>query len=140
MNSAALDLGEQVIDSEDDTPSVAEVVEAPGTLASEHTIPAMGKTVAQANPEYPADDRVDGIRFVRDGEPPGPTYHYPASRLEQVGADWEPSDAARKSDGRREREDLPIIGDGRADPGDGDRTISEYGTVADPSAAGGERQ
>lgn len=96
MTVPGLDLG----DRDDDSPSAAEVVDVPGTTADEHEISGMSKTVAQVSSEYPAGDRVVGVRFGTSG----PTYHYPASRLKKVGDEWEPAGDAGKSDGRRERE------------------------------------
>lgn len=100
--SDPFEIGDRVIDADADSPSAAEVVDLPGTTADEHTIAAMGKTVAQANPDYPPDDPAVGIQFIRNGEPAGNTYHYPGSRLDLVSDDWEPPET--KSDAQRERE------------------------------------
>jgi hypothetical protein len=69
----------------------ARIVDAPGTRACEHEIAAIGKTVAEVNPDRYAGAAVLGIQFEdADGAPNGATYHYPAPRLEPVSEDWDP--------------------------------------------------
>lgn len=100
-----LDVGAQVVDTDPSNggQSPARVVELADEPASDFVIDGLGKTVAAVNPEHPSDDQVVGIRFERqDGDPAGPTYHYPASRLRQVGDEWDPNPP--KSDAKRERE------------------------------------
>lgn len=98
-----LEIGDRVIDADaDGTPSAAEVVEVTDETADNYHIDAINTTVAKANPGHPADSPVIGIRFVRGDEPGGPTYHYPAARLESISDEWEPPET--KSDAQRERE------------------------------------
>lgn len=96
-------VGDRVIDADaDGSPSAAEVVEVTEETAAEYHIDAINTTVAKANPGHPGDSPVIGIQFVRGDDPSGPTYHYPASRLDPVSDDWEPPES--KSDAQRERE------------------------------------
>ena len=94
-------IGDRVIDSDDESPSAGRVVSVPDETAEEFQIDAIEKTVAQCNPEYPASDPVVGIAFGDDGN--GPTYHYPASRLQSVSENWEPEPS--KTPAQREREE-----------------------------------
>lgn len=100
-----LDVGDRVIDRDaSGTPSAARVVELADEAADEFYVPAINGTVASANPEYPRTDPVVGIKFERgsDGRQSGPTYHYPATRLEAVSNEWEAPEPKSKS--QRERE------------------------------------
>jgi len=102
-----LEAGERVIDVDqpDGDRSAARVVDVLGAKASDHRIEAIGKTVAEANPDHPSEASVVAIRFERaNGEPAGAIYHYPATRLEAVSDEWEP--APTLTDGQRERQQL----------------------------------
>lgn len=68
-DSSGLALGDRVADTEpsrygDDDPR-ARVVDLPSRRADEYRIEAIGKTVAEENPHYPAGDRVVGIAFEK---------------------------------------------------------------------------
>lgn len=69
---------ERVRDREDDDTHVV-VLEATGKAAEQSYISALGQTVAEANPDYPADDPVLSVAFVEIIE-------------DALGIDWEPGD------------------------------------------------
>lgn len=99
---AQFEVGDRVIDADaDGSPTPAEVVEVTGETAADYHIDAINTTVAKANPGHPSDSPVIGIRFVRGDEPSGPTYHYPAARLEPISDDWEPPE--KQPDGWHDR-------------------------------------
>jgi hypothetical protein len=100
-------VGDRVVDRDQDEEqrSAARVVGVPGISAAEHEIAAIGKTVAEANPDHPPEAAAVAIRFERaTGKPGGATYHYPATRLDPIAEDWEPTEAASK--GQRERQQI----------------------------------
>lgn len=104
-DAPALDIGDLVTDAEQDDPDDAVVVELPDATAADYEIEATGRTVADHNESYPADDPVvvvafepglaeaiDGWRFAAPDELRGlvrdhevRTYAYPESRLDRVG-------------------------------------------------------
>jgi hypothetical protein len=105
--SPSLEIGDRVTDSNDaeHERSAARVVDVLGAKASDHRIEAIGKTVAEVNPDHPPEAAVVAIRFERaTGKPGGATYHYPATRLEAVSDEWEP--APTLTEGQRERQQL----------------------------------
>jgi len=105
--SHSIEIGARVVDGDqpDSERSAARVVDVTGAKASDHRIAAIGKTVAEANPDHPPEAAVVAIRFERaTGKPGGATYHYPATRLEAVSDEWEP--APTLTEGQRERQQL----------------------------------
>lgn len=107
--SHSIEIGARVVDGDqpDSERSAARVVDVTGAKASDHRIAAIGKTVAEANPDHPPEAAVVAIRFERatgEEEPAGTTYHYPATRLEAVSDEWEP--APTLTEGQRERQQL----------------------------------
>jgi hypothetical protein len=102
---SGLGVGDRVIDVDqpEGERSAARVVDDPGTKASDHRIAAIGKTVAEANPDHPPEASVVAIQFEDDdGDLSGATYHYPATRLKPVSEEWDAPETVSK--GRRERE------------------------------------
>lgn len=87
MTSTPLSVGDTVVDREAENPgapgSRARVMNVLDKPASEVYIPQLNASVAEANPDYPADDTVIAIKFLSplDGRPQGSTYEYPRSRL-----------------------------------------------------------
>jgi ribonuclease HI len=102
MTAHSFACGDRVIDRDDDSnsPSQAVVIACPDVLCDDWTVPGTGQTVADYNPDYPADDLVVTIAFLgdlaqwddwRDAEPTDlaaeihrrnlRSYSYPASRL-----------------------------------------------------------
>lgn len=77
------EVGDRVVDRDADDPSPAQVVGLPDESAKNTVIEKLDQTVAEVNPDYPADDPVVAIKFVSpvDNRPEGTTYEYPASRL-----------------------------------------------------------
>lgn len=76
-----MDLGDYVIDTDDDDPDVAVVVDRPDASIDEIPVGDGGRTVADDNPDYDADDPAVVVAFVESG-------------LESDWPDW--SDAALK--------------------------------------------
>lgn len=66
--------GDIVIDSEDDDPNEAVVVNTPNVEASEWDVESRGCTLDEDNPEYPADDPVVAVVFRDDLEEQYPFY------------------------------------------------------------------
>lgn len=66
--------GDIVIDSEDDSPDEAVVVNTPNTEASEWDVEPLGCTLDEDNPGYPADDSVVVVVFRDDLEEQYPFY------------------------------------------------------------------
>jgi len=60
--------GQRAIDRESTDDSQVLVLGANGKSAEECYIAAIGQTVAEANPEYPADDPVADVAFIKDTE------------------------------------------------------------------------
>lgn len=104
VSATSFEVGDRVIDADpkNGPPSAMRVADIPGTTAQDHYIPAIETTVAAENPDEPEDAPVIGVEF----ESGGPVYHYPASRLEPVSEDWEPTADAGQSGGQREREQI----------------------------------
>jgi ribonuclease HI len=94
--------GDHVVDRDDDSdsPSQAVVIACPDVICDDWTVPGTAQTVADYNPDYPADDPVVSIAFLtdlarwdgwQDGDPADLSsgvhshdiraYTYPASRL-----------------------------------------------------------
>lgn len=63
--SEQFDVGDRVIDRDDDDPETAIVVETPTKRAGNVQVPGPDQTVAEYNPEYPADDPVVYVVFER---------------------------------------------------------------------------
>lgn len=74
-----MDLGDYVIDTDDDDPDVAVVVDQPDTPIEEIPVGDGGRTVADDNPDYDADEPAVVVAFIESG-------------LERHWPDW--SDAA----------------------------------------------
>jgi len=81
-----LHVGDHVQDREADDPAPMVVVGTPVTTAEERDVDA-GQTVADYNPEYPADDDVVEVVFAQRtcvDISHAPSYDYPRSRLALV--------------------------------------------------------
>lgn len=68
----SIQLGDIVVDADDDSPNPAVVVKMPRVTAEEWRVP--GGTVADTNPDYPADDRVIIVAFQDEIEAVYPLY------------------------------------------------------------------
>lgn len=103
MPDSPWNIGDVVQDREDDDPDPAIVVNVPGAPANEWDVPRFGKTVAEDNPDYPADALIVTVLFEdnlnysfpdweRDNkisyntlDERGPQYYsFPAPRLEST--------------------------------------------------------
>lgn len=117
LKAPDIEVGDRVVDANPKgAPSAMRIADVPGTRADEFYIAAIDKTVAKENSDYPADDPVVGVIYendleaedaeqaARDGTD-ATVYHYPASRTKPVSEDWQPTVGARRSSGRREREE-----------------------------------
>lgn len=62
-----MDLGDYVIDTDDDDPDVAVVVDRPDTSIDEIPVDDGGRTVADDNPDYDADEPAVVVAFVESG-------------------------------------------------------------------------
>lgn len=137
MTVPEVDLGDRVIDrDDDDSPSAAEVVTV--SIGDDDAIEVLDtqrlmQDIARFRGAVATGDddavRREGIRIAYQlslGYVEEYNYHRALAVLRD-------HDAAH---------DLPIVGDGSADPVDAIRTVPEYGTAVDPRADenGGERQ
>jgi hypothetical protein len=64
-----MDLGDPVLDTDDDDPDLAVVLHCPDATIAEWTVTGAGEeqTVAADNPTYPADDPAVVVAFVESG-------------------------------------------------------------------------
>lgn len=94
-NTPPLSPGDHVIDVESPKSPAREarVMDVTDTPANEELIDVLNATVAELNPEYPADDPIVRVKFVNplDGRPEGTTYSYPRSRLQRLTDESEPA-------------------------------------------------
>ena len=74
--------GHRALDWESEDGGQVLVLGARGETAEECHVEAIGQTVAEANPEYPASDPVADVAFVEGIE-------------DALGLDWEPPDVLR---------------------------------------------
>lgn len=97
----SVSIGSRVIDSDDDDPDPAVVVNLPPVPASAWDLPALGATVAEENPQYPSDADVAVVVFEHalvnsrpeyEGDDPipikeidAPWYAFPEPRLAVIG-------------------------------------------------------
>jgi len=82
----ALDIGDHVEDSDADDPATMVVVGLPVETAGEYEF-ADGETVADANPDYPADDQAVQVIFPEESGVDvshHTRYSYPRSRLRRT--------------------------------------------------------
>lgn len=89
-----MEAGDYVIDTEDDDPDLAVVVNRPGLPIEEWTVsPAEGeeRTVAEDNPEYAADEPVVTVVYVESG-------------FEGTWPGWSEADPAELFDGARDHD------------------------------------
>jgi ribonuclease HI len=112
MSTHSFACGDAVIDRDDDSdsPSRAVVIACPDITCEDWTVPGTGQTVADYNPDHPADDSVVTIAFLsdidqwddwRDTDPTDlaegvhsrniRSYSYPASRLAHDAANSTPT-------------------------------------------------
>ncbi|HET7323524.1 MAG TPA: hypothetical protein VFJ06_04260 [Halococcus sp.] len=75
MPNPSWNIGDVVRDREDDDPDPAVVINVPDVPADEWDIPRFGKTLAEDNPDYPADAPIVTVLFEDNLD-----YHFP---------DWE---------------------------------------------------
>lgn len=68
-----MELGDYVIDTDDDDPDLAVVVDRPAASIEEVSVDDEGRTVADDNPDYDADEPAVVVAFVNSGLDP----HWP---------------------------------------------------------------
>lgn len=89
-----MDVGNYVVDADDDDPDLAVVVHRPGVSIDEWTVTLSGgdeRTVAEDNPDYDPDESTVIVAFVESG-------------LDQHWPEWTAADPADLHDGAREHD------------------------------------
>lgn len=150
MPNPTWNIGNVVQDREDDDPDPAIVVNVPGVPADEWDVPRFGKTIAEDNPDYPADALVVTILFEdnlnysfpnweRDTKISYDTldgrglqyYSFPAPRLESA----EPTEEATKPNAQTNGDSAPTNGTHASAASGSSTDTSAEDSSAEPSDA-----
>ena len=148
MPNPTWDIGDVVQDREDDDPDPAIVVNVPGVPADKWDVPRFGKTIAEDNPDYPANAPIVTVLFEdnlnysfpdweRDTKIPYDTldgrglqyYSFPAPRLESA----EPTEEVAESDAETNGDSAPTNGTTSSSTTDGTHVSAAADSSADAS-------